>query len=1274
MGRNYSWGIGLVALVVVAVFASLKWNESTNENARKFKQLPGVLLMGDSITELGFKNEWAGWAARLSEYMQGQRDVFNRGYSGYTTRNYAPMFSDLLQGVGEVALTTLYLGANDAIIPDSLNLNMLDNSSKSGPVADDYVFGGIPITEFAVALRAIVATHRQVNPSGRLLLIAPPPPVCACEFPTAGGLVSGWRGLAYSDAVGATATAPTLRPTDRRHNYTRLYRDVVIDVVRTENDSRVGLMDPWEMMFGPSAIYNTYTADSFLSDGLHYNEMGDYAHFDYLVRRVKILWPELEETCSAIMQLDKIRLDMELDYQERLVFEQELQMQLIIEQQIEANRPHTDVNNIGSSAALRETTKTNVKVKGAKIVKQPVAIVPKLKQSLADRLVVGRVRLCKIKTHQPIRIANFEGSLLKTLLSSDGIFMEECEQFFRRGAYQGWTLVPHPQQQQQYQKQEEQQKDPSKFRKSHVHLVLKVYCLKADLDSSEIVGDSGDYFIQEYRKHGILEVYAVSSLNELESRADAKINLTEMAIPNTFDIAAAEQPPAPFLLNLYVYQLRTLAWMHGIEDSEDWCFYSPRAFKITDDKFFVSKTILSSDNGICGEFETTDSARYFCPSLRSGIIADKPGVGKTIATLALCSTRPCTDPEYLYKIKNNRLRSRATAIFVPNNVCAQWILETQKCFGPKNKSIKIIEIKGKRQFEATTLKDILECDIVVISNNFFSNQNYFGFKVENRKLESCAPAGMLPTAKNNGATGDNDDDKGESEDDEMVSEKQQQKQQAVTSKFVKSLGKKAGVGGRYAFTWIHFHRIVYDELHEIGDKPNGIKLHFPLMSADALWGLTGTPKIEASTTIAKFARVLKVGLFENDDESAHQVMRRRGMTYSYPSIMRMEQSRDVVAKQFVANRMRRNEPDVAYPTPMYETIMVVPTALEYSLYRSSIGQADVESLIKLQNARLEDIEVMEGYISSQEALVMDFEKRLKPLTAKSEIEILTERLKAAKAKSEKLKRDLKAMQSQFTFFKNFLATYTTGEADITCSVCLENISKSNLALLPCGHVLCLECAGEVARKNGHCPECRFAVAVNQLIELHPPAPKLLAPEIESCESDEDKLDPDKFGSKIRELVKYLQIEMARDVNFRFIVFIQFSDLADLVSKALNTFGIGTARLKSGWPQRENALKKFRSGLPGAKSCNSREAVKVLMLSAKDSVSGLNLIEATHCIILHPFHAEKEEYAIAAEKQGVARTLRNGQTKTVKIVRFVVEKTVEQEIHNSRIKKLVLNDV
>ncbi|KAJ3065515.1 hypothetical protein HDU98_011124, partial [Podochytrium sp. JEL0797] len=182
----------------------------------------------------------------------------------------------------------------------------------------------------------------------------------------------------------------------------------------------------------------------------------------------------------------------------------------------------------------------------------------------------------------------------------------------------------------------------------------------------------------------------------------------------------------------------------------------------------------------------------------------------------------------------------------------------------------------------------------------------------------------------------------------------------------------------------------------------------------------------------------------------------------------------------------------------------------------------------------------------------------------------------------------------------------------------------------------------------------------------------------------------------------------------------WADLADLVNAALNTFRLATARLKSGFAYPEAALRQFRAGLetvcgggwqtdeqPNSalqkedaddvddgdaedeeyveseaepeepkdakpvKKARKVKPVRVLIWSAKDSVSGLNLTEASHCIILHPFHDKKEDYAIGAEKQGIAGALRNGQTKTVKIVRFVVEETIEQEMHERRVGQLQL---
>ncbi|KAI9349599.1 SNF2 family N-terminal domain-containing protein [Obelidium mucronatum] len=950
------------------------------------------------------------------------------------------------------------------------------------------------------------------------------------------------------------------------------------------------------------------------------------------------------------------------------------------------------------------------------------------------------------------------------------------------------------------------------------------------------------YEANNYKPFRMLKIkYAYQEWIDELGTEDTRPSFKDMKIPGTFDVSMANQPAPPFMLKLYDYQRRTLNWMENIEDGIDSEYYYPGVVKTDGDDYFVLHQVHQNSAGFLKAFDEVKASH---PTIRSGIIADKPGVGKTITTLALCQTRPCQEPNYLYKMHpvHNKFLSRATIIFVPNNISSQWMTEITKCYGTK---INAIEIKGKRSYEAISLKQVLECDIVIVSYNFLANNNYIANRITspNRLLQKHAP--------------------GKNFEDE-----------AVAKEFVDSCPL-----GKFAFSWIHFHRVVYDEFHELDEKKNAIKTQLDLMTGTTMWGLTGTPKVDDESTVSHFASYLKIKPAETD--------------YYIES-----RFKTLFWKRFLLSRIRRNEPEVHYPPPEYETIRVVQTAMEHTLYKSSVGsKKEMENLVKLcnhyqignnlnpesgsdaltieqvtervQKDREVKIKRLTKHIAQQ---VFVIESRRKYLTETAFQMVDTRRMaeqalrKAIKDDND-MKEDLRSTQSQFNFFQNFLNSYMAEDNKIFCSVCWsDDIPRDDLALVPCGHVFCWECAEGVADRNMKCPQCMAPISRDQLMKLKPPAAVVEAPENADVDHDEDKLDPNKFGSKIHELVQYLQREMAACDSHRFIVFIQWSDLADLVTQALNTFGIATARLKSGWAQREGALKRFRAGLStpsivndtdgsgdvGSSSSSSSldgasplvemeeadgkakavkgtrkkkqpslpaaaasetahvelpigakrkrkpimvirddddsetdvgatrknedsdfepvladnledvevatavvvndtkgkrkavfeeppakrvtrgrskktefvdsdsefesdgdlgdmdleaegleeemkkvkvktkkdvkgkgkavqleeppvkiktKAVKVLMLSAKDSVSGLNLTEATHCIILHPFHDAKEEYAIGAEKQGVARTLRNGQTKTVKIVRFVVDHTVEQEMHERRVDKL-----
>ncbi|KAJ3061860.1 hypothetical protein HDU98_002252 [Podochytrium sp. JEL0797] len=228
-------------------------------------------------------------------------------------------------------------------------------------------------------------------------------------------------------------------------------------------------------------------------------------------------------------------------------------------------------------------------------------------------------------------------------------------------------------------------------------------------------------------------------------------------------------------------------------------------------------------------------------SLKGVRIGDKPGVGKTITSLALCHTRPCSDPEFLYSTSDaGLLKSQATVFFVPNNICSQWMQEIKKCF---SSNVKAMEIKGKVQYAKNTLKEILEADIVIVSYNFFVNKSYPASKILStfRQLSThFRDIKFLDTP--------------------------------ATQQFVDSRTS----GGDLAFSWIHFHRVVFDEFHEITDKHNAIRSQLLLMSGDSMWGLTGTPKLGGEQEVAEFAEYLKVS-FDKSKVSAVEEVGEGGM-------------------------------------------------------------------------------------------------------------------------------------------------------------------------------------------------------------------------------------------------------------------------------------------------------------------------------------------------------------------------------------------------------------
>ena len=172
---------------------------------------------------------------------------------------------------------------------------------------------------------------------------------------------------------------------------------------------------------------------------------------------------------------------------------------------------------------------------------------------------------------------------------------------------------------------------------------------------------------------------------------------------------------------------------------------------------------------------------------RGGGLFDEVGMGKTLQIIALINLN---FSKYNSIIKNNKLYSKATLIIVPNHLCGQWLRE----FGIHvNNNLNIIQLLTKRHYNKYTYFDIINCDIVIISSNFFINCDLNQHEKPN---ELFTIINLLNTDVN-------------------------------------------------IFN-IYWHRTVIDEFHEIEDSNLFLKLKY--VESDYRWIISGTPFKQHSIT------------------------------------------------------------------------------------------------------------------------------------------------------------------------------------------------------------------------------------------------------------------------------------------------------------------------------------------------------------------------------------------------------------------------------------------
>ncbi|KAG5191268.1 hypothetical protein JKP88DRAFT_174699 [Tribonema minus] len=237
----------------------------------------------------------------------------------------------------------------------------------------------------------------------------------------------------------------------------------------------------------------------------------------------------------------------------------------------------------------------------------------------------------------------------------------------------------------------------------------------------------------------------------------------------------------------------------------------------------------------------------------------------------------------------------------------------------------------------------------------------------------------------------------------------------------------------------------------------------------------------------------------------------------------------------------------------------------------------------------------------------------------------------------RLTKEVVGRMRSLRYFKAVRDLQSTAAEVAECAGCGLPPTEPSI-LSTCGHTGCHSCLIEHAEKQECCTDgCGAPARVTAVVKA-----KDLGETSASASG--------RFGAKLTSLLETIAAVPADE---RILLFVQFADLMQLVTAVLQESGIKALQLKGSVHTKISAMEQFQK--PGGD-------VRVLLLDlAGESASGANLTVANHIMFLHPVLLPTPHERAAVETQAIGRVVRYGQTKLVKIWRFIAANTIDTDV-------------
>ncbi|XP_029972883.1 E3 ubiquitin-protein ligase SHPRH isoform X1 [Salarias fasciatus] len=243
------------------------------------------------------------------------------------------------------------------------------------------------------------------------------------------------------------------------------------------------------------------------------------------------------------------------------------------------------------------------------------------------------------------------------------------------------------------------------------------------------------------------------------------------------------------------------------------------------------------------------------------------------------------------------------------------------------------------------------------------------------------------------------------------------------------------------------------------------------------------------------------------------------------------------------------------------------------------------------------------------------------------------------------KSQLQKKLGQFLYLTNLEKSQdksTGGLNPEPCPICARPLGQE-WAVLTCGHCFCNECIAIIVeqysvgsrRRAIKCAICRQTTSHAEISYVFT---------TQSSSQDQDIPVKGSHSTKVEAVVRTLKKIQVTDPGAKCLVFSTWQSVLDIIAKALFDNNMEFSQI--------NGIHKFQENLCSFKY---EEKINILLLPLHTGSNGLNIIEATHVLLVEPILNP------AHELQAIGRVHRIGQTKPTFVHRFLIKSTIEERM-------------